>query len=454
MSLETLCLINVAVLTCILITHRKFAGMDPFHPFVAFLFYFNMYYVVRGFDLFNGALTILGDNIYAGDERVEFICMLVFLSIVSVGIGYLLGKKITLIPSEYLNVSISLSKTREAHICFLCISFIAAGFLVWRAGVSPLEYVWNLNYYRLNVNNDVAYIKFLVNICGITGLLLYAVYKYRHQKINMMWLILPFAINIGFSHRHYAVYYVFSLIIIRHYLIKKISFSAVLCIGVVAFILNGAFATWRDYKYIFPDQEFNISESLAYYSEHSSISDVIVAHTYRAGFNGFDTVDKMVSMVDENQVDFHYGIRFLIEPIVGAIPYSVWPDKPSSLAIAFNNLLRGDAIDVYDPNQPAGGVVLTIIGDLYWAGGILGVCIGMLAFGIFINSFYKMTKSKSLVSIFVYASMFPFVFTFAASIAAGFIRMFYFSIVVLIVLSLAKDNKTVATNNDRGRLAG
>lgn len=189
-------------------------------------------------------------------------------------------------------------------------------------------------------------------------------------------------------------------------------------------------------------------------SEHSSIIDVIITHTYSAGFNGFDVVDKMVSMVDEHQVDFHYGIRFLTEPIVGAIPYSVWPDKPSSLAIAFNNLLRGDAIDVYDPDQPAGGIVLTIIGDLYWAGGILGVCIGMLALGIFINSFYKMTQSKSLVLIFVYASMFPFVFTFAASIAAGFIRMFYFSIVVLIVLNLVKNNEKVITNNNSGHLSG
>jgi oligosaccharide repeat unit polymerase len=447
MSLETLCLINVAVLTCILIANRKFADMDPFHPLVAFLFFYNLYYVVRGFDLLNGAITVLGDNIYAGDERVEFICILVFLGIVFLGIGYLLGKKITLIPSEYLNVPISLSKTRKAHICFSCISLIAAGFLVWHAGVSPLEYVRNLNYYRLNVNNDFAYIKFLVNICGISGLLLYAVSKHQHKKINIIWLMLPFAVNIGFSHRHFAVYYIFSLIIIRHYLIKKISFFTVVCIGALTFVLNGAFATWRDYKYIFPDQEFTISESLAYYSESSSIIDTIVANTYRSGFTGFDAVDKMVSMVDENQVDYHYGIRFLMEPVVGAVPYSIWPDKPSSLAIAFNNLLRGAAIDVYDPDQPAGGIVLSIIGDLYWAGGIIGVCAGMLVLGFFINAFYKLTKTKSVVSIFVYAVIFPFVFTLAATIAAGIIRIFYFSIVVLIVLSLVRNNGKVLTNS-------
>lgn len=448
MSIEILCLMTVSFLTCILIADRKFAGLDPFHPFVAFLFFYNLYYVVRGFDLFNGTVTILGYNIYIGDERVAFICMLVLLGIVSLGVGYLLGDKITFIPSEYLKVPISLSKAREAHIYVSFISLIAAGFLVWRAGVSPLEYVSNLNYYRLNVNNDVAYIKFLVNICGLSGLLLYAVSKYQDEKINVIWLLLPFAINIGFSHRHYAVYYLFSLIIIRHYLTKKVPISAVLCIGLAMFILNGAFATWRDYKYIFPDQEFTVGDALDQYSQHSSVLDVLIANTYSASFHGFDAVAKIVSMIDEKEMDFHYGIRFLTEPIVGAIPYSLWPDKPSSLAIAFNSLLRGEPIDEYDPNQPAGGVVATIIGDLYWAGGIIGVCAGMFVLGVFINFFYKMTEMKSAVSIFVYAVIFPFVFTLVATIAAGVIRIFYFSMVVLILVSLVKQgNKKIITNN-------
>jgi oligosaccharide repeat unit polymerase len=407
---------------------------DPFAAIVPFLAFYSLNYSLRSLDLFAGSnpdhTGVLAGNL----SNLMPVAHYSLVGVLCFYVGYVFTRKIpkiTNIPFKG-GVSISLVRLKILHVILLIISFAAVLVLLLKAGVGPLEYVRNLNYYRLNVNNDVGYLKFLLNLPGLSGILLYAAVCENKKRIPWMLIVLPFMINFFFAHRHFAVYYIFSLMTVRHYLIYRFSLLKVFSFAMTAFLANGIFGAWRDFHYVFPGQELSLKKLLEAYSDNNSFIDVVLYHTYLSGFHGVDSVYKITSAVDDG-AGYHYGWRFLVEPIVGAIPYSVWPDKPIPLNTAVNNLINRTPIDFHDPTGPSGGIVGTVLGDLYWAGGIVGIIIGMALIGSIFSICQNLTNKKTAFRIFLYSTYYPVIFMFMSTIGSGIIRLVYFTIFISIL---------------------
>lgn len=428
--------LGIALLVIIYIfVARRGANLDPFSAVVPFMAFYFLNYIARGMDLFVG----LSDD-YTGmlSENIETLLPIahkILIGIISFAIGFIVitsNKR----AAEFLweGREISSSRVTQAHAFLLLLGFAACFILVVKAGTNPLNYIADLNYYRLNINNDVAYLKFLINLPGLTGVLLYSLACKNRERASKILLILPFFLNFFFAHRHFAVYYIFSLITVHHYLVRQFTLRAVVSFALIAFVSNGLFGAVRDFAYVFPGQDMTFDKILEAYSNSGSILDVILYHTYFSGFTGFDAVYKVVDAVDYNE-GFHFGWRFLVEPIAGAIPYSIWPDKPVPLNTAINNLINAVEIDYYDPSGAAGGIVGTVLGDLYWAGGLVGIIVGMTLIGMLFRLCHNLIIRRNAFSVFIYSIYYPVLFMFISTIASGVIRLVYFSVIVALLYS-------------------
>lgn len=429
---------GIVILILWLFFSKNGAAKDPFSVLVPFFAFFILTYVVRSIDLYYGRTLIFGGSLEGDIGRLLFISLLALGGLSSLALGFVSLKNIGQGSLARLNSVVILPKRVLAvHLVFLLMGAVSIVTLVVKANTNPLDYISELNYYRLNVNNDVGYLKFILNLCGISGVLYFAIATASKRKVSWFLILLPFAINFLFAHRHFAVYYIFSLITVHHYLKKRIPSYKVFLIAFFVFTLNGVFSVWRDFNYQFPERALNISEIFAQYSEKSSIFDVVFMTTYLTSFHGVDSVDKIMQAIEDG-ADFHYGYRFLLEPIAGAIPYSVWRDKPIPLNAAVNNLMNQTEIDFYDPTERAGGVVGTVLGDLYWAGGITGIMVGMFIIGVLFRLSYRLAHSKGGFAIFAYSIYYPVLFMFISTIGSGIIRLFYFSIVIYIMYRIVR----------------
>lgn len=416
---------------------------DPFSIVVPFTAFYVLQYVVKGFDLYNGRNMIFGGTLDDQPERLLFISTLALFGYMAFLFGYLLkknGGKHGVITRKVNGAAISIKKLIICHEVMLGISVMAVIALLFLADVSPLEYISNLNYYRLNVNNDVAYLKFLINISGLTGTLYFAVCCEQGRKKSIILLLVPFILNFFFAHRHFAVFYVFTLMTVHHYLIKRFSLRSVLSVALITFFLNGMFSAYRDFKYVYPDKDLSWSALIDTYSDDAGFVGLVINQVYLAGLHGFDSVHMITNAVDNGE-SYHYGLRFLIEPIAGAIPYSVWRDKPIPLNTAVNNLMNGEPIDYYDPTERSGGVVGTVLGDLYWAGGITGILLGMFLMGRLFKVVDSFSSTKKAFPVFIYATYYPIFFMFISTIGSGLIRLVYFSIFLALIYFAVKANR-------------
>lgn len=459
--LLTIELLAVVAISLYLFVSRKGAGSDPFAAIVPFMAFYVLNYIVRGFDLSFGISADYTGVLSKNADLLLPIAELVFIGILCFAAGYLLFRPIMKYkPNSAGRQIVSWSRVRLIHVGLCIIAAVVIVVLVVRANTTPFNYIAELNYYRLNVNNDVAYLKFLVNLPGLTGILLYALACEKGKKRPWILIALPFFFNFLFAHRHFAVYYIFSLLTVHHYLIKRFKLWSIGSIVFVAFVANGLFGAWRDFAYVFPGETITLDGILETYSENKSFADVILYHTYFSGFQGIDAVYRIIDAID-NGADFHFGWRFLIEPIAGAIPYTVWPDKPIPLNTAINNLINGVDIDYYDPTDPAGGIVGTVLGDLYWAGGLIGIILGMFLIGMLFRFCQNIVLKRDAYSVFLYSMYYPILFMFISTIGSGLIRLVYFSVfawflylIVTVRHSRLMDphhRPTVKTDIDAGR---
>lgn len=422
---------------------KRGSNGDPFSIAVPFTAFYVLEYVVRGFDLYNGRNMIFGGTLDDQPERLLYISSLALFGYMAFLCGFILkkkGGKRGAAAQWVSGAAISIKKLIICHVAILGLSVMAVIVLLFRAQVTPWEYMSNLNYYRLNVNNDVAYLKFLINISGLTGTLYFALCNEKGRSKSIILLVIPFLLNFFFAHRHFAVFYAFALMAVHHYLVRRFSLRSVLSVALITFFLNGMFSAYRDFKYVFPDKELSWSALIDTYSDDAGFVGLVVNQVYLAGLHGFDSVHMITNAVDNGE-SYHYGLRFLIEPIAGAIPYSVWRDKPIPLNTAVNNLMNGEPIDYYDPTERSGGVVGTVLGDLYWAGGVTGILLGMFFMGRIFKAVDSFSATKKAFPVFVYAAYYPIFFMFISTIGSGLIRLVYFSIFIALMYFTVKVNR-------------
>lgn len=97
---------------------------------------------------------------------------------------------------------------------------------------------------------------------------------------------------------------------------------------------------------------------------------------------GAEVVAAVIAKLDR-EGGYQFGWPAAVELATIAIPKVVWPDKPDPISQKFANYFFSDDLRFargYDQNS-WGGISPTVIGEMYWHFGIIGVIVGMLMLG-------------------------------------------------------------------------
>jgi hypothetical protein len=271
------------------------------------------------------------------------------------------------------------------HSVFLFVGAAACAALIIRADTDLWSYFLYQNYFRLEVNNDVGYIKGLINLSTASGLLLYLACS-QSKKVgffNWALLLLAFLMNLVFAHRFVAVGFLVSLAFAHHAFFARMGWWGVVKFLAFLLIFNAIYANFRDVMHA------EVSNSIELHDVGAQGADALgfaVASFLSFQFHGLTSLIEVERLVDEGGLSFHYGWHYIYDIIFSIVPYSAYPDKFPPIGTIFNMRLRGDFGNVYDPQaEVAGGIVLGYVGDLYYFGGIAGVVLGSFVFGLFLR---------------------------------------------------------------------
>jgi hypothetical protein len=271
------------------------------------------------------------------------------------------------------------------HSVFLFVGAAACAALIVRADADLWSYFLYQNYFRLEVNNDVGYIKGLINLSTASGLLLYLACSQSGKVgiFNWMLLMLAFLMNLVFAHRFVAVGFLVSLAFAHHVFFKRMGWWSVLKFLAFLLIFNAVYANFRDVMHA------EVSNSIELHDVGAQGVDALgfaVASFLSFQFHGLTSLLEVERLVEEGALVFHYGWHYVYDIVFSVVPYSAYPEKFPPIGTVFNMRLRGDYGDVYDPQaEVAGGIVLGYVGDLYYFGGLAGVLLGSFVFGWFLR---------------------------------------------------------------------
>lgn len=307
---------------------------------------------------------------------------LIFASLVCFIFGYRRAflRQVQNVSNRRLQIDVVL----YLHCVFLFIGAAACAALVVRADTDIWTYFLYQNYFRLEVNNDVGYIKGLINLSTASGLLLYLACS-QFEKVGVFqWVLqmLAFAMNLIFAHRFVAVGYLVSLAFAHHAFFRRLSWPDIGRILLLLLVFNAVYANFRDVMHA------EVSNSIELHDVGVQGVDALgfaVASFLSFQFHGLTSLVEVERLVEEGALQFHYGWHYLYDIVFSVIPYSAYPAKYPPIGTIFNMRIRGDYGAVYDPQaEVAGGIVLGYIGDLYYFGGVVAVILGSFVSGRFL----------------------------------------------------------------------
>ncbi len=242
-------------------------------------------------------------------------------------------------------------------------------FLLARAGADPLTYILNLNHYRLSVNRDVGYAKFVLNLWAVVGVVAYL----RQGKGFGRFILLPGLVNVFWGFRFSFAFALFSVLfaVLSRGPLKMRHVAA----GVVAFVLFSGFAVWRDLTY----QQIALVDLAAYILDLSDagLAAALLAHGFAEHFVALRNLSDAVAFSGSGLSPPHYGMEYLLQ-IARLLRLGDIFGAGVSVDIQFNAFMGGrdpSDLDSFD----AGGVVIGLPGSLLIAGGATALTVGSLA---------------------------------------------------------------------------
>lgn len=425
--------------------YKKF---DVFEFKNLFIVSYFIFYGVRTIDLYFGSPSFL-----SFDTEKEFynqlyqVLVYANLGILFLQIGYYLpfgNLFAAMLPG--LKGEWSPGRVRVIVRFFLFLGILAIILVIYKGG-GFYYYLTNINLIRLSILNDVAYIKFLIDLIAIAFLIqLIQSVKSRNKSKRKIYFIggIAFLSSMVFGHRYVAMHIIGYAVLVYHYSIQKVSLKKLMVIGLLLLIFNVIFATYREFtnKQIYADIGF--SDFFEKFTEGNGVIFLVLL-MLRFGFHGTDSLIIIKRLVEDGSMRFHYGWYWLQDFISSPVPYSVWPDKPRLIATKFNNLVGGVDEDFFNPDAQAGGVVQTILGDLYWAFGFLGIPLGMFFLGILFSVVYKYFVKDMYNSskIAIYSIIYFYFFGLTSSIATQFVKIFYFLIPALLSIQYIREREHI-----------
>jgi oligosaccharide repeat unit polymerase len=211
--------------------------------------------------------------------------------------------------------------------------------------------------------------------------------KCRYLRIVALAILVVIAVTqpILVGSRGQVLNILFMLIVPFHYLIKKITISKAIVLGVLMTTMVVFLGATRGNSV----DVTNVNLANSHYSDF-----LLRSHRF------FDLVSigKTIEKVPE-EVDHLYGsslARFFVVPI----PREVWSDKPISLGQIVGAEIYGVGIGVI-----GGGVPPTIVGELYFNFNLVGVIVGMLLFGVLTRFVYSLVNGtrRTPARVIIYA---------------------------------------------------
>jgi hypothetical protein len=287
---------------------------------------------------------------------------------------------------------------------------------LFQKGGGIFYYISNINYVRLWILSDVGYLKYIVNLLSVAVLIATINYCIKEKgKILLLLLAgLSVFLNLVVAHRWAAIQTILYILIIRNYWYKKLTLRTITIVLFTALVFNIAYGSYRAYT--------ETVEAGAFQPDLGSIGELSEDERGLAGlfftniwthFHGTDSLLYTTSQLQQQSAgEYHYGLYFLQDFLTIAVPRFLWPEKTNPSHVKFNNIIHGEDPNHYDPDEKAGGIVQTILGEFYWAGGNIGILIGMFLVGCvckilylyFINNRYNpfvmMVFCVSVVHIF------------------------------------------------------
>jgi hypothetical protein len=151
----------------------------------------------------------------------------------------------------------------------------------------------------------------------------------------------------------------------------------------------------------------------------AAMADPELIYTVVSRSKGTEVVAAVIDKLDRTG-EFELGWKAALETATIMIPKAIWPAKPSPISERFADYFFGDSLTFargYNPDTWS-GISPTVVGELYWHFGTVGVIMGLLLLGRIANAAYSTLRAYSANRsvVLVYAIFFTSFTMFAESL--------------------------------------
>ena len=235
--------------------------------------------------------------------------------------------------------------------------------------------------------------------------------KFHDTKIKVAYIIyILYSIVLMFimGFRGPAFYFLLVSLIACHYMWDHIKVRFIVIFMFLAFVAVFISGIYR----IALEMDLPLEQLINYIDDYQTL--LTSSPLFR--IKGSEIFARVLEVTNE----YRYGLDTLLEAVTIVIPGWMW-DKPEPTLFVFSRTIYG---------LEGGGITPTILANLYWEFGIVGITFGMLIIGLLLNVSYN-TLSEALVApngVFYYACTFIFFIILSASLnaALNFIVIYFF----------------------------
>lgn len=389
-------LVFIALSSLPFIIDQKNKQLDVFNPRNIFILFYLSYYGIRTMDLYYSTYPLsfldltdqtLKKNLLISALEISIMGLLCFYAGYYSKIAHHLERHLTVFKHSKWD------RKRSGHIVIGLFALgVGISLYLFQKGGGIFYYISNINYVRLWILSDVGYLKYIVNLLSIAVLI--ATINYCIKEKGKLWLLLLAGIsvflNLVVAHRWAAIQTILYILIIRNYWYKKLTLRTITIVLFTALVFNIAYGSYRAYTETVEVGAFqtDLGSAGELSEDEIGLAGLFFTNIW-AHFHGTDSLLYTTSQLQQQSADkYHYGLYFLQDFLTIAVPRFLWPEKSNPSHVKFNNIIHGEDPNHYDPDEKAGGIVQTILGEFYWAGGYIGISIGMFLVGCMCKILY------------------------------------------------------------------
>ena len=374
-SVISLSLLLLIILIIPLLSRAVKGTLDAFEPITVCVLIFAIGYPLRALSIIwleDLQLTLrpLGEQ-----ETIYYLSLALFYAIIglvafyggySTGLGKAIGKKLFVAGNQWSAV-----RTRRIIILF-SISGLFFYFLLMEMAGGVVHFITHMAY-RVELIGGGAggYVRWGVTLMPLATIIWY-IHCLTKKKSKLFWA--HFAVSslllASLGGRSGVILFWLVLLIIHHYLVKKINLKKMFALVVIFLVFSSGMLAFRlATRGGFQIEQFRIMAA-------DIISPQGLAESMARDFNIIDRfilIMRGVSVTGE--LDLKFGRTIFIDPWLMPIPRAIWPDKPTTVG--------GLIVRTFFPGWGGiGGIPPSLLGEFYLNFLLPGIILGMFLFGV------------------------------------------------------------------------